>query len=297
MIQTNIIDIGDPFILVHNNTYYMYSTISRAKDGFKCFSSKNLIDWEDNGFVYSKNDSWGEECFWAPEVYYYNGKFYLLFTAKWKKNHSLRTGLAVSDSPLGPFKDIKDEPLFDLGYATIDATFLFDCDGRNYIYYSRDCGEQIINGVHTSTLYGAEIDKSLTKLLTEPVLISKPDSSYETTDSDTWWWNEGPAVIHMNGRYYLNYSTNAYYSKKYSVCCSESDKPLGPFKKYEDNPILKYKEGEFSGPGHNNFFRSLDGKLMTSFHIHTDYNNPSDNRRFCIAEVLFDEKYKMRIKI
>ena len=145
MIQTNIIDIGDPFILVHNNTYYMYSTISRAKDGFKCFSSKNLIDWEDNGFVYSKNDSWGEECFWAPEVYYYNGKFYLLFTAKWKKNHSLRTGLAVSDSPLGPFK------------------------------------------------------------------------------------------------------------------------------KYEDNPILFYKENVFSGPGHNNFFKSLDGKLMTSFHIHTDY--------------------------
>ena len=98
--------------------------------------------------------------------------------------------------------------------------------------------------------------------------------------------------------YYLNYSMNCYDNRHYSVGCEESDSPLGPFKKYENNPILKYKEFEFSGPGHNNFFRRIeDNKLLTSFHIHTDYYNPSGDRRFCIGIVTFDENNKMKIEV
>ena len=295
MIKTDITNIGDPFVLVYDNAYYMYST--SAPDGFKVFKSLDLYTWEDMGYVY-KDSSWGEECFWAPEAYHYEGKFYLLYTARWSKNHSLRTGLAVSDSPLGPFKDINDGPLFDMGYATIDATFLLNDEGRNYLYFVRDCSEQIINGVHTSTIYAVEVDKTLTKFIGEPKLISKPDTIVETTVNKEWHWNEGPAVIHLNGRYYLNYSLNPYFDRNYSIGCQESDSPLGPFKKYENNPILKYKEGEFSGPGHNHFFYSLDGKkLLTSFHIHTDYNHPSGDRRFCIGEVKFDKDLKMKIEV
>ena len=296
MIKTDITNIGDPFVLVFENAYYMYST--SAEDGFKCFKSTDLINWIDMGYVY-KDSPWGENCFWAPEVYHYENKFYLLYTARWSKNHSLRTGLAVSSSPLGPFIDINKGPLFDLGYATIDATFLLNDDnGRNYLYFVRDCSEQIINGVHTSTIYGVEVDKTLTQFIGEPLLLSKPDCALETTVDKQWQWNEGPAVIHLNGRYYLNYSLNPYYDRHYSIGCQEAISPLGPFKKYEDNPILAYKENEFSGPGHNHFFRSLDdNRLLTSFHIHTDYNRPSGDRRFCIGEVKFDMNMKMRIEV
>ena len=293
MIRTNITGIGDPFILLYGDTYYMYAT--SAKDGFKCFTAKNLDDeWKDEGYCY-KDSTWAENCFWAPEVYFYNNKFYMLYTARQKSNHSLRTALAVSNSPLGPFKDIKDGPLFDYGFATIDATFFFD-DDKNYLYFVRDCSEYIVDGVHTSAIYGVEIDKTLTKILTEPVLISYPDNPWERTIDPKWCWNEGPALLKHNNKYYLNFSVNCYDNRNYCVGCSESSNPLGPFKKYE-KPILVYKENDFSGPGHNNFFRSKEGKLLTSFHIHTFYDNPSGNRRACIGEVCFDDLDRMKIII
>lgn len=62
-------------------------------------------------------------------------------------------------------------------------------------------------------------------------------------------------------------------------------------------PILVYRENEFSGPGHNHFFTDPDGKLYTTFHIHTDYDRPSGNRRACIAPVVFGPDGKMIIDV
>ncbi|MBS1455852.1 MAG: family 43 glycosylhydrolase [Clostridia bacterium] len=291
MIITKVTGIGDPFVLADDGTYYLYAT--SAADGFKVWTSKDLINWEENGKCY-KNSPWGEGCFWAPEAYKYKGKYYLLFTATWKKNHSRRIGLAVSDSPLGPFKDIKDGPLFDEGYSAIDATFLFDDDGKNYIYYVRECVENMVDGRNTSEIYGAEISADLTTLLSEPKLIVTP-SGFEMRMNWEWPINEGPVVIKHNQKYYLNYSADGYTSRNYCVCCAESDNPLEGFIKYDDNPILKYKENEFSGPGHNSVFKGFDGNLYTSFHIHTDYEHPSGDRTVCFARVEFDDTGKMKI--
>lgn len=293
MIITNITRIGDPFVLTENGRYYLYAT--SAENCFKYYSSDDLTVWKDEGYCYF-GDSWGENCFWAPEVYKRNGKFYLLYTARWKKNHSLRTGLAVADSPSGPFKDIKNGPLFDFGYATIDATFLFDGD-ENYIYFVKDCSENIINGVHTSVIYGAKISDDLTEFLSEPKELAKPCEKWERAVNPKWCWNEGPAVIKTSGGYYMNFSVNCFDNRNYCVGCAKSDSPLGPFVKYKNNPILKYVENKISGPGHNSFFFTTDGKLMTAFHIHTDYDRPSGDRRACFAPVIFTEDGDMKIDI
>lgn len=76
MIRTNITGIGDPFILKHGDTYYMYAT--SAPDGFLYFTSDNLIDWKEGEYCY-RNSPWGENNFWAPEVYERDGKFYMNF--------------------------------------------------------------------------------------------------------------------------------------------------------------------------------------------------------------------------
>ena len=60
MIRTNITEIGDPFILKHGDTYYMYAT--SASDGFRYFTSDNLIDWKEGGYCY-RNSPWGENNF------------------------------------------------------------------------------------------------------------------------------------------------------------------------------------------------------------------------------------------
>ena len=165
MIRTEITGIGDPFILKDGDTYYMYAT--SAPDGFKYFTSKNLTDWTKGGYCY-KDSPWGENNFWAPEVYARNGKYYMIFTARWKEKHSLRIGVAVADSPEGEFKDLLGAPLFDFGYAVIDATLFQDDDGKEYLYYVRDCSENIIDGVHTSEIYCSEISPDYRSLVGEP---------------------------------------------------------------------------------------------------------------------------------
>lgn len=65
MIRTNITGIGDPFILKHGDTYYMYAT--SAPDGFLYFTSDNLIDWKEGEYCY--RNSPGEKIIFGRPRY------------------------------------------------------------------------------------------------------------------------------------------------------------------------------------------------------------------------------------
>ncbi|RYF09745.1 MAG: glycoside hydrolase, partial [Flavobacteriales bacterium] len=119
------IKFGDPYILYDRktSTYFMYGTGGGAKAGFYTYSSSDLVNWKDEGQVYfgTRPGTWGISSFWAPEVYAVNAKYYLFYSAQSKYNlnnelENFKIGVAVADSPKGPFKDISDKPLFDFGY-------------------------------------------------------------------------------------------------------------------------------------------------------------------------------------
>ena len=83
--------------------YYMYGT-GGVSNGFKVYSSDDLVTWTDEGPIYQggTSDSWATDCFWAPEVYERDGKYYLWFSANWKENptkeqENFRIGVAVAD--------------------------------------------------------------------------------------------------------------------------------------------------------------------------------------------------------
>lgn len=286
IIMTGVTKIGDPFVLPYNGKYYMYATSDG--NGFKVWESDDLVQWKDAGLCYS-NSQWAmkNNNYWAPEVYLYRGKFWMLYTARWQKNQSLRLGLAVADSPLGQFADVADKP-FDFGYAAIDGNILFDDDGKNYLYYSRDICENIVDGKGTSQIYAVRLSGDLQETQGEPVMVSTPDTEWEQKAGDRERWNEGPAVIKHSGKYYMFYSVNPFWSPYYSVCYSVAGSPLGPFVKAAENPVLKLIEGVMTGPGHNSFFTTFDGRLMTAYHVHTDMGKPSGDRRACFSEVLFE---------
>lgn len=285
-IKTNVTGIGDPFVIRQPEGYYMYATSST--EGFKVFFSADLKSWDDLGLCYRKDDSWGYKDFWAPEVVRRgDGKFVMHFTARSRLKDSLRIGVAVADSPRGPFVD-PGKPMFDLGYAVIDPSLFTDDDGKSYLYFVRDCSENVIDGVHTSQIYAAPVDDTLTALTADPVLLTTPDAAWETALSPEWRWNEGPSVIRRGNVYYMTYSVNCFDSREYSVGYATAKDPLGPFVKAAENPVLKYAEGEYSGPGHNSFFTDSDRKLMTAFHIHTCYEAPSGDRTACIAAVALE---------
>jgi GH43 family beta-xylosidase len=289
-------NIGDPFVLrTQDGTYYCYAT--SAADGFKAWRSSDLVNWQDIGYVYKRSDdSWGTSDFWAPEVVYYNNKYYMHYSARWGKNESLRIGVAVANDPGGPFTDAFKHPMFDFGYAAIDGHVFVDDDGGKYFYYSRDCSENVVDGRHESHLYVAELNDDLISFKGEPLLIARPEQEWEIRSGAEWRWNEGPFIVKHHSRYYLMYSANFYASRDYSVGYAVADHPLGTFNKAPHNPILVSPNEQISGPGHNSVTTSPDGKdLFIVYHVHTDPQHPSGDRQVCIDRMGFREDGSMYV--
>src|SRR6185295_16806990 len=91
---------ADPTIFYEKGTYYLYGTSSR--NGFLVSTSTDLLNWKDSagkrdGHALMKGDAFGTTGFWAPQIFPYNNKYYMAYTANEK------IAIAESDSPLGPF--------------------------------------------------------------------------------------------------------------------------------------------------------------------------------------------------
>ena len=290
MIVTDIIKIGDPQIVLHEGKYYCYATGGMAldgnQDGFYVWTSDDLVNWSEPTLCFKAIDYWGYMHFWAPEVVYHNGKFVMHYSARWRENNSLRIGVAVSDSPLGPFIDVWGKPMFDLGYATIDGSVLV-CEEGNFLYYSRDCSENAIGEHRVSQIYVVELNDDLTQTIGEHKLMTTPEYEFELKSGRTLW-NEGPNVIKLGDKYVMNYSANCYASRDYAICLAVSSSPWGKWEKVGSNPVLSCREDMF-GAGHNAFFRTKEGELYTAFHIQTNPEKPSGDRTVVIGKVKFDE--------
>ncbi len=260
---TNPIATGaDPFVLYHDGVYYLYST-NAVNSGYRVFTSKDLKTWEDKGLCLETKNVYGAPTqkagFWAPEVYHYNGRFYLIYTVE---EH---LGIAVADSPLGPFVSPKQS--FISEHNEIDGHLFFDDDGKVYIYFVR-CGSSVGNG-RGNEIFGAEFDMETFTYKNEKCLIYPEPNTWEWI-GDHGYVAEGPAVLKHDGRYYLSYSANGYTSQDYAIGVAVADSPLGSYKKYDGNPILKKSDANgVYGPGHHSFTYSPDGtELFIVYHRH-----------------------------
>ena len=283
-----ITDIGDPYVLKYNNNYYMYATSS--SEGFYVWKSSNLVDWEKGGLALNRNNTgnnWGKGNFWAPEVKYYKGKFYMTYSAI-SDNDKMKIRIAKSDNPTGPFLNWSEPFLAGDQNSYIDADLFIDGD-KTYLYFVKDCSENIIDGKHVSQVYVCELSPDLMTMTGYPQLILSPDQAWEGAGGD-WQWNEGPFVMKHDNLYYLLYSANYYASAQYSVGVATSSSPTGTWTKYTNNPVLKQDAAlRVSGPGHCMVTISPDStEYFIVYHTHTYYDNPSGNRNMCIDRLYFD---------
>jgi beta-xylosidase len=297
------VQFGDPYVLFTNGRYYMYGTGGNAKKGFAAYSSTDLVSWKDEGQVYfhdnkngwsDPNTAW-EGAYWAPEVYEVKGKFYLFYSAQWKENptkavENFRIGVAVADKPTGPFTDLMNRPIFDPGYPIIDANVFFDTDGKAYLYYSRCAYKHPVKSevakwakdkgwfqeIEESWVYGVELQPDFSGVVGEPVLLLRPPVSKK--DKQAEWesrsvtskevnrrWTEGSVTFRKGATYYMMYSANYFGGEHYAVGYATASKPLGPYTKAANNPVLQKntaKGGNVTGTGHNSITYSPDGKEM-----------------------------------
>lgn len=153
-----ITNIGDPYLFTHDGKYYCTATESGTYYGL--YESEDLNSWNrlTNIFYCSGTEGWVRGSLWQPQIVAgSDGKFYLYYCGQ-NDDKSLRIGVAVSDVLTGPYTDVHGAPLFDLGYANIDPNFYMDDDGRMYLYYSRDCSENVVDGHHVSQIYVVEME-------------------------------------------------------------------------------------------------------------------------------------------
>ena len=291
LIRTNVVNIGDPVVLDEGDHYVMYCS-DYDVEGVLCRTSTDLANWEIASMALDGKDTWSKLSFWAPEVLKYKGKYYMHYTGRRTSDRQLRIGVAVADKPEGPFVDAHNGPMFDFGYACIDGHVFIDDDDQAYLYYSRDCSNNPIGDYKVSQIYAVKLSEDLLNVISDPVLITTPDKPYDMLSAYDRMWNEGPYVMKHEGEYYLTYSANFYASKDYCICLAKAKHPLGPFVKDDkNNPIVRHgKEGEdFSGPGHNYFFKDHDGNLKISFHIQTNEYRPRANRKAVIMDAKFED--------
>lgn len=314
---------GDPFVLhASDGKYYMYGTTENT-DGFKTCSSTDLVHWKDEGQVYkgATDSSWTLNCFWAPEVFERNGKYYMFFSANWKHNptnekENFRIGVAVADKPTGPFKELYKQPVFDPGYPIIDADVHFDdATGKVYLYYSRCCykhavksevadwakKEKIFNEVEESWVYGVEMKSDFSGIVGAPVLLLQPPS--KMSDKQSEWesrsvtdkevnrrWTEGSFIFKHDSTYYIMYSANFYGGKNYAVGYATSSSPLGPFVKANNNPVLQKNTnngGNVTGTGHNMVLQLPGGNMYCVYHGRT---NKTGDQRVVFIDKMHIEK-------
>ncbi|MFJ1969626.1 family 43 glycosylhydrolase [Streptomyces sp. NPDC087903] len=202
---------ADPNIVRFGDTFYMYPTTD-GFDGwsgtqFKAYSSTDLVHWKDHGVILDLGPdvSWADSRAWAPTIAEKNGKYYFYYCA------DANIGVAVSDSPTGPFKDVLGKPLLKQGQYSgqmIDPAVFTDDDGTSYLYWG--------NG-HA---YVAPLNDDMTSIDTSKVEDITPSG-----------YNEGTFVVKRKGTYYFMWSENDTRDENYRVAYATGPSPTGPWTK------------------------------------------------------------------
>ena len=221
---------ADPNIVRFGDTFYIYPTTDGFEGWsgtqFKAYSSTDLVHWKDHGVILDLGPdvSWADSRAWAPTIAEKDGKYYFYFCA------DANIGVAVSDSPTGPFKDALGQPLLKAGQFSgqmIDPAVFTDDDGQSYLYWG--------NG-HA---YVAPLNDDMTS-----VDLSK------LKDITPSGYNEGSFVIKRNGTYYFMWSENDTRDENYRVAYATGSSPTGPWTK---RGVILEKDLSLGikGPGHH----------------------------------------------
>jgi arabinoxylan arabinofuranohydrolase len=130
---------ADPSAHVFEGRMYVYASHDRddAREfdmiDYHVYSSDDMENWRDYGVVLRLQDiHWAKSHLWAPDCGYRNGKYYLYFPAQDAKG-VFRVGVAVGNSPSGPFVD-SGRPI--PGVQGIDPSIFTDSDGQAYLIWA-----------------------------------------------------------------------------------------------------------------------------------------------------------------
>ncbi|MEO6333824.1 MAG: glycoside hydrolase family 43 protein [Pyrinomonadaceae bacterium] len=256
----------DPFVLKFCGEYFGYCT-GFAGDGsvFGIVRSHDLVTWTElGGAMAALKES--PPYYWAPEVVYDNGRFYLYYSVGNETLMELR--VAVSDRPDGGFID-SGHRLTTQDFA-IDAHVFVDDDGSKFLFYATD----FLDHSHIGT--GTVMDRMLDWFTLEgnPRPVTRALYDWQVYDPNRkekggvrWHTVEGPTVLKRKGLYYEMFSGGNWQNTTYGVSFATSSQLANPdewfqFSDGENSmPILRTIP-EVVGPGHNSVVRGPNNREL-----------------------------------
>jgi beta-xylosidase len=249
-----VIHMADPYVLVHKGKYYLFGTASPS-EGFQCYESSDLARWKLDGWAWRRSAiraARGE--LHAPQVVLYQDMFCLIYSARMVGG--IQLGLAAATKPEGPYHDLH-VPWLSLGDSCSSADLFIDDNGKAFLTFSRRSSRE---GCACSTIYGVALNRDLSGIIGEPVKMLEPTQRWELARRDSVRYNEAPRMFKISGKYYLTYCANDPLSTDCAIGYARADKPLGPWTKATENPLLSNRSDRgVAGLGQGSVFRSLEG--------------------------------------
>ena len=261
-------DCPDPSVLdnrARDGFFYACSTRSRIDDTLyeiPIYRSTDMVNWESvsSAFTPENKPSWEPKgVLWAPDLNYVGGKYVLYYAmGVWGDHDRSASGVAVSDSPTGPFKDLGMlVAMENTGVGnSIDPNFFEDTDGRKYLYWGS-------LSHHTDKEVGRKPGIFVVEL-SDDGLSLKSGSEPVKVAGDRM---EG-TYVHKRGKYYYLFASEGSCCEgeksTYHIIVGRSESPLGPFLNrsgksmiagdegvYDEIILTRDSEGIYCGPGHN----------------------------------------------
>ncbi|MGB6153129.1 MAG: glycoside hydrolase family 43 protein [Pricia sp.] len=282
---------ADPEGIVFDDTYWIFPTYSddfEKQLHFDAFSSKDLVNWEKHERILDTTKvKWLRQALWAPSIIEKADKYYLFFGANDIQrpgrdsydpdndiNHFGGIGVAVADSPAGPYQDYLGEPLISKFYndaQPIDQFVFKDTDGTYYFFYGgwSHCNLGILNEDFTGFVPWENGEKF--KEITPEGYV------------------EGPFMFLRNGVYYFMWSEGGWTNGSYKVAYAMADKATGPYKRI--GTILESKDGDIAtGAGHHSVIKKRDtDEYIMVYHRRPIPNKDRDHRVVALDKMEFND--------
>lgn len=269
----NSIRIRDPFVLVEEDYYYLYGTITASGEkGFDAYRSTDLKTWEGPfPAMRPPADFWADRDFWAPEVHKYQGKYYLFAT--FAREYPVRgTQVCVSDSPLGPFVPVGGGPLTPSTWQCLDGTLFLDEEQQPWMVFCHEWTQ-----VGDGKMAAIRLNEDLSAPAGTPKVLFRASAAswgglskhkrFEGRVTDGPWLHRT-----QDGTLLMLWSTfNAALDYCVAVARSESGALEGPWI-HAPKPFLS------TDAGHPMLFRRHDGALMLS--VHGPNKHPRERAQF-----------------
>jgi beta-xylosidase len=261
---------ADPHIAVFGDTFYIYPTTDGTEGwlstSFRAWSSRDLVNWRDEGVILDlpRNLTWANVRAWAPAIATKDGKYFYYYSAE------QNVGVAVADTPVGPFRDPLGKPLVAKSdyprMQVIDPMVFVDDDGASYLFWGQ------------GRCMAVRLNDDMISFNREDVIDITPPG-----------YNEGPFLHKRKGIYYFTWSEFDTRDPRYSVAYGTGDSPLGPFTKASNNPILR-QSGPVKGAGHHSIVQ-IPGRdeWVIAYHRFRIPDGNGYNRETCLSPLYHAE--------